>query len=253
MSEEILPGALYVVSTPIGNLDDITRRAIHILKHVDLIAAEDTRRTRQLLKHLSIDRPLTSYHSYNERRRVPELLKKLSSGQAVAIVTDAGTPGISDPAFQMIREAVDQGVRVVPVPGASAVLPALVVSGLPTDRFVFEGFLPTKKGRRARIEELVPQPRTIVLFESPHRVKRTLEDLQSALGDRQVAVVREITKKFEEVFRGTLSEARKFLEQRSPRGEYVLVVAGNPSRRQTVSQFPSRLQRGKDGGVCDEG
>jgi 16S rRNA (cytidine1402-2'-O)-methyltransferase len=252
MSEEILPGALYVVSTPIGNLDDITRRAIHILKHVDLIAAEDTRRTRLLLNHLSIDQTLTSYHSYNENRRVPDLLRKLLSGQAVALVTDAGTPGISDPAFQMVREAIDHGIRVIPVPGASAVLPALVLSGLPMERFVFEGFLPVKKGRRSRLEDLARQPRTIVLFESPHRLRRTLEDLESALGDRQVAVVREITKKFEEVSRGTLSEARKSLEQRAPRGEYVLVVAGCSSKRQSTNASPARFRSEKDGGNCHE-
>jgi 16S rRNA (cytidine1402-2'-O)-methyltransferase len=252
MTEEILPGALYVVSTPIGNLGDITLRAVSILEQVDIIAAEDTRRTRQLLKHLTIDRPLISYHSYNERRRVPELLTKLTSGQAVALVTDAGTPGISDPAYQMIREAIDHGVRVVPIPGASAVLSALVVSGLPTDRFVFEGFLPLKKGRRSRIEELADQPRTIVIFESPHRMKRTLEDLHAALGDRQVAVVREITKKFEEIFRGTLSGARAFLERRPVRGEYVLVVAGNPSKRKRTPQSPAHLGRGENGDIFNE-
>ncbi len=249
MSEEILSGTLYVVSTPIGNLDDITRRAIHVLQHVDLIAAEDTRRTRLLLNHLSIDQTLTSYHSYNESRRVPVLLQKLLSGQAVALVTDAGTPGISDPAFQMIREAIDHGIRVIPIPGASAVLPALVVSGLPTDRFVFEGFLPVKKGRRSRLEELVLQPRTIVLFESPHRLKRTLEDLEAVLGDRRVAVVREITKKFEEVFRGSLSEARRFLERRVPRGEYVLVVAGSSRGEQARKELPVRFGGEDDGGV----
>ena len=231
MTEEIVPGALYVVSTPIGNLEDITRRAIQILQRVDLVAAEDTRRTRLLLNHLSIVKPLTSYHSYNEVRRVPELVRKLSSGQALALVTDAGTPGISDPAHRIIRAAIEHGIRVIPIPGASAVLSALVVSGLPMDRFVFEGFLPTKKGRKSRLEELTQESRTIVLFESPHRVVRTLEDLESALGDRVVAVAREITKRFEEVFRGNLSEARMALARKSPRGEYVLVVAGGGYRR----------------------
>jgi 16S rRNA (cytidine1402-2'-O)-methyltransferase len=232
MSEQIVPGALYVVSTPIGNLDDITRRAVNVLSGVDAIAAEDTRTTRFLLNHLSIVKPLISYFSYNERRRVPELLERLESGRSVAVVTDAGTPGISDPAHALIQEAVRHGIRVIPVPGASALLPALVVSGLPTDRFVFEGFLPVKKGRKTRFERLAREERTIVMYESPHRLLRTLEDLLTHLGERRIAMVREITKKYEEVFRGTVSEAVRAVAEKPPRGEYVLVVAGLSDRAQ---------------------
>ena len=227
MSETIDPGVLYIVSTPIGNLDDITLRAIRILQGVDLIAAEDTRKTRVLLDHLKITKPLLSYYSYNETRRTPELVKHLSEGKAVALVTDAGTPGISDPAFVLIRAALDGGRRVVPVPGASAVLPALIVSGLPTDRFVFEGFLPVKKGRKSRLEELSRENRTIVIYESPFRIVKTVEEIHRIFGERKVAVVRELTKKFEEVVRGTTSEVFAELQRKAPRGEYVLVIEGN--------------------------
>lgn len=227
MSETIDPGVLYIVSTPIGNLDDITLRAIRILQGVDLIAAEDTRKTRVLLDHLKITKPLLSYYSYNETRRTPELVKHLSEGKAVALVTDAGTPGISDPAFVLIRAALDGGRRVVPVPGASAVLPALIVSGLPTDRFVFEGFLPVKKGRKSRLEELSRENRTIVIYESPFRIVKTVDEIHRVFGERKVAVVRELTKKFEEVVRGTTSEVFAELQRKAPRGEYVLVIEGN--------------------------
>jgi 16S rRNA (cytidine1402-2'-O)-methyltransferase len=230
MSESIEPGALYIVSTPIGNLGDITRRAVEILGGVDLIAAEDTRKTGFLLEHLHITKPLISYFSYNERRRVPELISKLKGGTSVAVVTDAGTPGISDPAYSVIREAVTEGIRVIPVPGASAVLSALVVSGLPMDRFVFEGFLPVKKGRKSRFAELKDEPRTFVLYESPHRVEKTLEEILSYCGDRRVAVIREATKKFEEVLRGSVSIVLDKVRQKAPRGEYVVVVAGTDDR-----------------------
>ncbi len=230
MSETIEPGALYIVSTPIGNLGDITRRAVGVLGGVDLVAAEDTRKTGFLLEHLGISKPLISYFSYNERRRVPELLAKLKAGTTIAVVTDAGTPGISDPAFSMIREAVAEGIRVIPVPGASAFLAALVVSGLPMDRFVFEGFLPVKKGRRTRLEELKEERRTFVLYEAPHRVTKTLEAILAHCGDRRVAVVREATKKFEEVLRGSMSTVLEKVRQKAPRGEYVIVVAGTDDR-----------------------
>jgi 16S rRNA (cytidine1402-2'-O)-methyltransferase len=230
MSEEIRKGALYIVSTPIGNLDDITLRAITILKSVDLIAAEDTRTTRFLLDHLGIQKPLVSYFSYNEQRRIPGLLKKLGEGAAVAVVTDAGTPGVSDPAYAVIRSALDAGNAVVPVPGASAVLAALVMSGLPTDRFVFEGFLPLKKGRKTRWEALATEERTIVIYESPHRIVRTLEDVLRFMGDRRVAVIREITKKFEQALRGSVTEVLKHVHGSAIRGEYVLVVAGTSYR-----------------------
>jgi len=230
MSEEIQKGTLYVVSTPIGNLDDITLRAVHILSAVDLIAAEDTRTTKVLLDHLGIRRPLVSYFSYNERRRAGELIASLRQGNSVAVVTDAGTPGISDPAYVVIRQAVDAGIGVIASPGASALLAALIISGLPTDRFVFEGFLPVKKGRKTRFEALAAEPRTIVLYESPHRIEKTLGEVLAFMGDRQVALVREVTKKFEEVRRGPVSRVSEEVRVRPPRGEYVLVVAGTSYR-----------------------
>jgi 16S rRNA (cytidine1402-2'-O)-methyltransferase len=219
-------GDLYLVSTPIGNLEDITYRAVRVLGSVDVIAAEDTRKTGFLLHHLGIRRELVSYHSYNESKRVPELIRRLLHGESVAVVTDAGTPGISDPAFSIIRGALDAGIHVIPIPGPTAFLPALVVSGLPTDRFVFEGFLPVKKGRRGRLERLSGEKRTMVLYESPHRIDRTLRELLEVLGDRQAALAREITKKFEETTRGTLSEILSHVRVKKPRGELVLVIAG---------------------------
>ncbi len=226
MKETIASGALYIVSTPIGNLEDITRRAVQILTAVDSIAAEDTRTTGILLDHLGIGKPLISYYSRNEFRRLPELVERLRRGESIALVTDAGTPGISDPAFVIVREALLNGLRVIPVPGASALLAALVASGLPMDRFVFEGFLPVKKGRRKRMEQLRSEDRTIVLYEAPHRLLKTLRELQHQLGDRRVAVARELTKKFEEIRRGLLSEVLPDLEERDPRGEYVIVLEG---------------------------
>ncbi|HET6271644.1 MAG TPA: 16S rRNA (cytidine(1402)-2'-O)-methyltransferase [Bacteroidota bacterium] len=226
MSETIEPGALYIVSTPIGNLDDITLRAIRILGSVDLVAAEDTRKTKFLLDHLSITKPLISFYTYNEARRVPELIEMLKAGKSVALVTDAGTPGVSDPAYSIVYAAVARDVRVIPIPGASAVLAALVASGLPTDRFVFEGFLPVKKGRKTKLESLRGEERTMVFYESPFRVERTLADVRQNLGDRQVAVVRELTKKFEQVLRGKVSDVLGRIKGKSLKGEFVLVVAG---------------------------
>ena len=226
MTETIRKGALYVVSTPIGNLDDISRRALSILGAVDVVAAEDTRTSGFLLDHFGIRKPLLSYHGYNERRRAPELITRLKQGQSVAVVTDAGTPGISDPAAVVIRLAIAEGIPVIPVPGASALLAALVVSGLPTERFAFEGFLPVKKGRSTRLDRLRVEERTVVLYESPHRICRTLEDLLGRLGDRRVVVVREATKKFEEIVRGKISEVLTSLQPRAARGEYVIVLEG---------------------------
>lgn len=226
MSEEIQPGTLYIVSTPIGNLEDITFRAVKILSGVDLIAAEDTRKTKILLEHYNIQKELISYFQFNEAKRTPELIEALKSGRSIAIVSDAGTPGISDPAYRLVRAAIDNGINIIPIPGASALLAALVVSGLPTDGFVFEGFLPHKKGRRTKLEHLKAESRTIILYESPHRILKTLQNLQEIFGDRQVAVAREITKKFEEIFRGTLSEALNYFSSKSIKGEFVLVVKG---------------------------
>ena len=227
MSETIQAGALYVVSTPIGNLDDITLRAIKILGGVDLIAAEDTRKTKFLLDHLSISKPLISYYSYNEARRVPELIEQLKQGKSVAVVTDAGTPGISDPAYLLIRAAIEEDMTVIPIPGACAAVAALVASGLPTDRFVFEGFLPVKKGRKTKFEELKNETRTIIIYESPFRVERTLEDIVGHFGERRVVVARELTKKFEEILRGTSSEVLQTIKKSAPKGEFVIVVEGN--------------------------
>jgi len=226
VQEEIQRGTLYVVSTPIGNLEDITLRAVKVLSGVDLIAAEDTRTTKVLLNRYNIAKPMLSYFSHNERRRAPEILERLKAGASVALVSDAGTPGISDPAYVLITQALEQEIPVVPIPGASALLAALVVSGLPTDRFVFEGFLPLKKGRKTKLQELKLEQRTIVLYESPHRVLKTLGELLESLGERDVVVAREMTKKFEELMRGSLSSVLADMSKRQARGEYVIVISG---------------------------
>jgi len=224
--ETISRGTLYLVATPIGNLEDITHRAIKVLGAVDLIAAEDTRTTKILLDRYSIVKPMVSYFSYNERRRTPQLIEKLQQGNSVALVSDAGTPGISDPAFHIVQAALQSGIPVVPIPGASALLAALIVSGLPTDRFVFEGFLPVKKGRKTKLEQLKTERRTIVLYESPHRILKTLGEIHAVFGDRQIVVARELTKKFEEVVRGSVASVLSELERKPTRGEYVLIVGG---------------------------
>ena len=227
MSDEPAPGTLYLVGTPIGNVEDLTPRARKILGGVDLIAAEDTRHTRALLTRFDIHRPLVSYHDHNKESRTPELISRLREGASVAIVSDAGSPGISDPAFTLVRAAVQAEALVVPIPGPSSALCALEVSGLPTDRFAFEGFLPRKSGRRrARIEELRGEARTIIFFESPHRLKGAIRDLLDVLGDRPASISRELTKKFEETRRGTLASLLEWVESKPPRGEFVLVVAG---------------------------
>jgi len=227
MSDEPLGGTLYIVSTPIGNLEDITLRAARVLGAVDLIAAEDTRTTSVLLKHLQIQKPLLSYFSYNELRRIPELLGQLRAGKSVAVVSDAGTPGISDPAFRIVRACLDASIPVIALPGPTAFVPALIVSGLPTDRFVFEGFLPLKKGRKTKLERLKLEERTIVLYESPHRILKTLGELRDIFGERQVSVSRELTKKFEETFRGTLAAAVEHFSTHTIRGEFTVVIAGS--------------------------
>ncbi len=225
--EEVRSGTLYIVSTPIGNLEDITYRAVKLLAGVDLIAAEDTRKTKILLDRYEIRKPLLSYFSYNEAKRIPELIDKLKSGLSIAVVSDAGTPGISDPAFRIIRRSLDEEIPVVSIPGPSAFLPALITSGLPVDRFVFEGFLPVKKGRKTALDRLRSEERTIVLYESPHRLLRTLTDLQQYLGDREIAVARELTKKFEEIVRGKISFGIQHFTRHAIKGEFVLVIAGS--------------------------
>ena len=228
MPEEIEKGTLYIVATPIGNLDDISFRAVKILSGVDAIAAEDTRKTRVLLNHLNIKKELISYYSYNEEKRVPYLIHRLKQGESIALVSDAGTPGISDPAFHILRAAVVTGIPVKAIPGPAAFLPALIVSGLPMHRFVFEGFLPLKKGRKTRIEELAQEKRTIILYESPHRLIMTLQQVLEHFGDREISLSRELTKKFEEVLRGKLSAVLQALSSRSLKGEFVIVLAGKP-------------------------
>jgi 16S rRNA (cytidine1402-2'-O)-methyltransferase len=220
------PGTLYIVATPIGNLEDITLRALRILRGVTVIAAEDTRTTHVLLRAHDISTPCISCYSANERRRIPELIDRLQRGESVALVSDAGTPGVSDPAALVVAAAVAEDITVVPVPGASAALAALVASGLRIDRFHFEGFLPIKKRRQTRLRTLAAEARTIILYESVHRLVRTLADLEAHLGNRRIAVCRELTKKFEEIRRGSIADMRAHFAAHAPRGEFVLVVAG---------------------------
>ncbi len=222
----IKSGSLYIVSTPIGNLEDITLRAIRILGEVDVIAAEDTRRTGILLKHLSIQTRMESYHDHNKTKKTPMLIKWLQRGKSIAIVSDAGTPGISDPAYTLVKEAAHASISIIPIPGPTAAITGLSISGLPTDRFVFEGFLPPKKGRKNRLAKLAEEPRTIILYEAPHRLLRTFSDLLETLGDRTIAVCRELTKKFEEVLRGPLTELINCFEHRKIQGEFVLIIQG---------------------------
>jgi len=219
---------LYLVPTPIGNLEDITLRALRVLNEVDAVACEDTRVASVLLNHFDISKPTLSYHDHNERGRTPDLIRRMKAGETIALISDAGTPAISDPGFYLVRECIREGVPVEALPGATAFVPALVLSGLPNDRFVFEGFLPHKKGRATRIAALANEERTLVFYESPHRILKTLRQLSEAFGeDRQAAVCRELTKKFEEVVRGSLTDIAAEFESRAKiRGEIVLVVAG---------------------------
>lgn len=222
-----MAGILYLVATPIGNLEDMTYRAVRILKEVDLIAAEDTRNSIRLLNHFEIKTPMTSYHEYNRYDKAAWLVEQLLSGKNIAAVTDAGTPGISDPGEVLVQCAVDAGIKVTAVPGACACITGLVISGLSTARFAFEAFLPSdKKERRQILEELLTETRTIVIYEAPHRLKRTLYELFETLGDRRISIVRELTKVHEEAFRTTIMSALKFYEENEPRGEYVLVIEG---------------------------
>jgi 16S rRNA (cytidine1402-2'-O)-methyltransferase len=224
------PGVLYVVATPIGNLEDVSARAVRVLGEVAVIACEDTRRTARLLSAYSIRTPTLSYFEHNEERRTPELIERLSRGESVALVTDAGTPAISDPGYRLVRAALAAGIRVAAVPGPSAVVAAISISGLPSDRFTFEGFVPQRAGARRRtLDALKREPRTMVFFDAARRLAETLAEMESVFGaDREAAVVREITKTFEETVRGTLAELRARFTAAEPRGEIVLVVAGAP-------------------------
>lgn len=230
MTSEPQPGTLYIVGTPIGNLEDITYRAVRILKSVDLIAAEDTRHTGRLLQHFQASAPQISYHDHNRNSRTPEILEHLANKKAIALVTDAGMPTISDPGYELVKACVDAGIPVVPIPGVSAVTTAISACGLPAERFIFEGFLPAKgQERKNRIESLQTEARTIILYESPHRLQQTLKDLAAALGiERQIVLARELTKLHEEFWRGTIQQAIAHCKQREPQGEYTLVVAGTP-------------------------
>jgi 16S rRNA (cytidine1402-2'-O)-methyltransferase len=230
-----MTGTLYLVATPIGNLQDITFRAVETLKSVDLIACEDTRHTRKLLTHYGISNKLTSYHEHNEHARAEELAEFLRAGKSVAIVSDAGTPGVSDPSFRIVQKAHEIGARVVPVPGAVAFVNAAVVSGLPTDSVFFGGFLSSKKGeRRARLEEVKNIPATLCFYEAPHRLEKSLRDCAEVLGNRRAAIVREITKLHEEIRRGDLEELEKHFSAHPVKGELVLVI----DRQETQSTKP---------------
>ena len=224
-----MPGSLYLVATPIGNLADITYRAVQVLKDVDVIACEDTRHTHKLLQHYGISTKTISYHEHNEEQRAAELVSLLQSGKSVAVVSDAGTPGISDPGFRLVSKAVEGGIAVVPIPGPSALISALIASGLPTDEFLFAGFLSARSGqRRTRLAELRNVPATLVFYEAPHRVAAMLKDCLEVLGEREAAVARELTKIHEEIRRGRLSELHQhYSNDREPRGEFVVVVDRN--------------------------
>lgn len=220
-------GVLYVVATPIGNLEDITVRAVRVLGEVALIAAEDTRHTRKLLQRYGITTPLTSYFEHNQRQKAPRLIERIQGGEDVALVSDAGTPGISDPGFPLLRAAIEAGIRVVPIPGPAACIAAASVAGLPLHEFLFAGFCSPKSGkRRRRLESLRELPSTLVFYESPHRLIAFLQDAQEILGDRQAVITCDLTKFYEETQRGRLSELRAHLQTRPPRGEYTVLIAG---------------------------
>ena len=228
---------LYIVPTPIGNLDDITRRAVNVLRDVDFILAEDTRTTSFLLKHLGIEKKLYSHHKFNEHATVKMVAESIAAGRNAALVSDAGTPGISDPGFLLVRTCVEAGIEVETLPGATALIPALVQSGFPCDRFCFEGFLPQKKGRAKQLQSLAAEERTMIFYESPYRVVKCLEQFAEVFGpERRVSVSRELTKKFEQTVRGTVAEVLEHFRTTDPKGEFVIVLAGKPKpKRETAA------------------
>lgn len=234
-----MQGTLYICATPIGNLEDITLRTLRVIKEVDLIAAEDTRNSIKLLNHFDIKTPMTSYHEYNKYDKAKVLVEKMLAGQNIAIITDAGTPAISDPGEELVKQCHEAGVQVTSLPGPSAFVTALTISGRETRRFCFEAFLPSeksdKKERQAILDELSRETRTIILYEAPHKLKKTLEDLYKALGNRRISLCRELTKKHEENFRTTIEEAIAYYEVNDPRGEYVLVIEGK-SRQEVYDE-----------------
>jgi 16S rRNA (cytidine1402-2'-O)-methyltransferase len=246
-------GTLYVVGTPIGNLEDMTFRAIRILQSVDVIAAEDTRHTGKLLQHYEIKTPQVSYHEHNRSERLPELLNQLQQGNAIALVTDAGMPGISDPGYELVKACIEAGIQVVPIPGATAVITALSAAGLPTDRFAFEGFLPASgQQRQQRLESLPAESRTLIFYESPHRLRQTLQDLGEYLGGkRSITLARELTKMHEEFWRGSIGEAILYYTRHEPKGEFTLVVAGAQDQPLVLSEdvLKAELQQIMDQGV----
>ena len=234
---------LYVVPTPIGNLDDITLRAVRVLSDVDLILAEDTRTTHVLLRHLGIEKRMWSHHKFNEHSAVEAVARTIESGEAVALVSDAGTPGISDPGFLLVRTCLEHGIEIETLPGATAFVPALVDSGFPCDRFCFEGFLPAKKGRTKRLLQLADEERTMIFYESPYRLTKTLEQFAGVFGpERPVSVSRELTKKFEQTVRGTLAEVAAHFAAHEPKGEIVVVLGGRP-RREAGADGPAASGR----------
>ena len=237
---------LFIVPTPIGNLEDITLRAIRILKEADFILAEDTRTTSVLLKHLGIEKKLYAHHKFNEHATSASVAETIGQGRTVALVSDAGTPGISDPGFLLVRTCVEAGIEVETLPGATALIPALVQSGFPCDRFCFEGFLPQKKGRAKRLEELKEESRSIIFYESPYRVVKTLEQFAEVFGsDRMISVSRELSKKFEQTVRGTIEEVAAHFREHEPKGEFVIVVAGKPEetkQKHHVNKYKNQEQ-----------
>jgi 16S rRNA (cytidine1402-2'-O)-methyltransferase len=245
-----MAGVLYIVATPIGNLEDITLRALRVLKEVDLIAAEDTRHTRILLDHYDIRIPLTSYHEHNERAKAQSLIARLLGGENIALVSDAGTPAISDPGYRLIVEAISAGIRVIPLPGASALAAALSASGLPSDRFAFEGFLPAKKlERKTKLQELRQDHRTLIFYEAPHRLSESLQDMLEILGDRQIAVGRELSKVHEEFLRGTVSEVMAGLADHEIKGEVTVVVRGSTDSQISTDLLETEVRRLIDEGI----
>ena len=228
---------LYIVPTPIGNLDDITLRAVNVLRDVEFILAEDTRTTSFLLKHLGIEKKLYSHHKFNEHATVKMVAESIAAGRNAALVSDAGTPGISDPGFLLVRTCVEAGIEVETLPGATALIPALVQSGFPCDRFCFEGFLPQKKGRAKQLQSLAAEERTMIFYESPYRVVKCLEQFAGVFGpERRVSVSRELTKKFEQTVRGTVAEVLEHFRTTDPKGEFVIVLAGKPKpKRETAA------------------
>lgn len=232
-----MSGTLYIVPTPIGNLKDITLRAIEILNHVDAILCEDTRTSGKLLKHLEISKPTFAHHAHNETKN-DKFISELQAGKDLALISDAGTPAISDPGHLLVKECIENKIEIISLPGPTAFVPALINSGFPTESFIYEGFLPHKKGRKTKIQNLENSEKTTVLYESPHRIKKLLSEFEDILGqERQISVSREITKKFEETIRGSVREIKNHFETHEPRGEFVVIVKGKQVKKEKVNKY----------------